>query len=322
MKSLVTWCVPTSKRPGKDTALTKSRPHSRLLPLGIAAILATPMILTQTRSAEAQVVRVRTHVRVRTPIVRWSWGWGRYWRPRVYRPHVRVLWGMPVYVGPTYYGGPFAQPPPPPPPAPADDCDCGNGPDVPIRSAYPRVAPPAAVVARPAQPMRRLAVGAFTGHTQVENDVEGNDVGLLMQYRLTGHLTLEGEIGKTSLADNARVDKRAGVALMYNFHSFFQRRSLSLHPFVVAGAGVSQVDMNGGDWSKGQGYGEVGGGLSLSLSRSISIALDVRAGVRALADRDDEPLAVRQMTGSTPPAAAPDREENYTRVRLGALLHF
>jgi len=144
----------------------------------------------------------------------------------------------------------------------------------------------------------------------------------MAQLKLSRRLTLEGEIGKTSLADNARVDKRAGVALLFNFRSMFRRSRFT--PYIVAGMGVSQVDMDAGDWSKGQGYGEIGGGLSFRLSRSISLVADLRAGVRALTDTEDKgPAVVRSSTGTTPPrTAAPDEEENYTRFRFGAMLHF
>ncbi len=304
--------------------MTESKPRSRFLPLGIALVMATPVIMTaQPKTAEADVVvRAGAHIRVRTPRLRWSWG--RWFRPRrIYRPRIRVFWGAPIYVGPTYYAGPFAEPPPPPPPPPpTSDCDCGNGPAVPIRPHYRvRVAPrppAAAIVRRPARRYSRLAIGAFGGHTKVEDGVEGEDVGLLAQFRLGRRLTLEGEIGKTSLADNARVDKRAGVALLFNLRSVFSRSRFT--PYLAAGMGVSQVDMDGGDLSQGQGYGEIGGGLAFRLTRSISLSMDLRAGVRALAD-DDQPALVRS-SATPPPRAAPDSEENYTRFRFAAMLHF
>lgn len=285
--------------------------------------MAAPVVMTShMRSADAQVVvRVGGHVHARMRLPHFRFSWHRWYRPVRYRRHVRIFWGAPVYVPRTYYVGPFAEPPPPPPPPPIDDCDCGNAPAVPIQPHY-RVQPPAATVARrrPAD-HKRLAIGAFGGHTQVENGAEGDDVGLLAQFRLSHSLTLEGEVGKTSLADNTRVDKRAGVALLFNFRNLFSRSRLT--PYVLAGMGVSHVDVDGGDWSNGQGYGELGAGLSLRLTRSISLALDVRAGVRALTDQQDQPMALRSSTNPLPPPdAAPANDENYSRVRLAAMLHF
>lgn len=139
--------------------------------------------------------------------------------------------------------------------------------------------------------------------------MEGEDVGVLARLRLTDSILIEGEIAKSDL-DNERVDRRLGGALIYDL---LPRSSWSLQ--LLAGAGVTQVELGDGEWRSDQGYGEVGAGLSYRLTRHIQLAADIRAGSRAPVD--DRPA--EKLRSIAPDA---DDREGYTRGRLSAILTF
>lgn len=229
-----------------------------------------------------------------------------------YHVHVRVRPRAGVYYrtwfGPRYYWGVrFAAPPPPPP-----SCyyECGT-------SAYyvERPAEPVTVVAQPPpapEPaLPTLGLGAFFGSSSVSHNDAGDDFGLVGRLRLTTHLRLEGELSKTELDGGARVDRRLGAALLWDFAPYGR-----LSPFVLAGAGVGRTDTDGAGDPTDQGYGEIGVGLEWHLSDRLSIIGDLRAGQIAN-QRDDRAVAL-----STSPTASVDQKEDFTRARIGALVFF
>lgn len=298
-----------------------SHSPKKLLPIGLATLMAAPIMLGQVGSADADVrvrvggkIKVRVHTRVRVR--------PRRWRVRTWtrRPHIRLHIGAWGYAG--IVTGGFAQPPPPPPP-PNVGYDCE--PDVPAYYTEPPPPPPAYRPRRPLppsapvivrtrhrQPLPRLAIGAFAGSMEVENGAEGADVGLLARYRLGRHLFIEGEIGKSELADGDRVDKRMGGALLWDFNA---RAKLS--PHLLVGAGITRAEV-GADWNQEQRYGEVGAGLTYRLTRNLQLGVDIRAGSRSGAD--DAPDSMDPVLRSVAPAV--NQEESYTRARLSALMYF
>jgi hypothetical protein len=147
----------------------------------------------------------------------------------------------------------------------------------------------------------------------LENGAEGADVGLLARYRLGRHLHIEGEIGKSELADGDRVDKRMGAALLWDFNA---RAKIS--PYLLVGAGGTRAEIGGGQYAESQRYGEVGAGLTYRLSRSLQIGADIRAGSRAAAE--NSPDSTQPVAQSIAPAT--QQEEGYTRVRLSGMLYF
>ncbi len=167
-----------------------------------------------------------------------------------------------------------------------------------------------AVVYYPARPpLPRFGIGAFLGGTDVEGVGGGGDVGLLARLRLTrgGALGLEGELSGTEHQDSARVDRRLGVALIWDLAP----RS-RLAPYLLAGTGVSVADL--GSRELEQGYGELGVGLALRLTDHFHLAADFRAGTRARGDEDEAYKASETLL-------IPEEEE-YARSRLSAMIYF
>lgn len=225
-------------------------------------------------------------------------------------PPVDVHVGGAIWVGGgTYYGPRYSAPPPPP----SYGCDCGTS------DYYPVTAGPAPVVvasspARPALP--RWGVGVAAGGVDVQGNHSGDDLALLGRFRFTPGLSIEGEIGKSSLADNSRVDRRMGASLVYEIGAYNRWA-----PYAVGGMGVTQVDVGGGDYQSDQSFAELGVGLRFSLSSRIDIAADVRAGSRKTIteSKADTGTTVGAAAMVVPPA---DGNEDYTRFRLSAMLYF
>ena len=226
---------------------------------------------------------------------------------------VRVRIGGSAHVrigGGGYYDRPFAQPPPPPP---IESCNCDPqyyGPIAPAPATY-LTAP---VVAEPILP--RWGIGVFMGGVSVEGEQEGEDLGFVGQFRLTRGLVLEGEIAKNTLADGGRVDRRMMAGLNYELGA--ERRWA---PYLAAGVGTSQVEVEGG-WQDNQAVAEIGAGLRWRLSPRIALFGDMRLGSRETLEQsaDDRPTA--PPTDASTRALVPDDEESYSRVRFGALLTF
>jgi hypothetical protein len=230
-----------------------------------------------------------------------------WWRPHhVRRPVIHV--GGHIWLGGGYYyERPFAQPPPPPAPA----CDCGPqyyGPIAPAPTTYAA----AVVVEEPRLP--RWGVGAFLGGVSVDGEHEGEDVGLVGQLRLTRGLLVEGEIAKNTLEDGGRVDRRMMIGLNYELGA--QRR---LAPYLTAGIGTSQVEVEGG-WEDNQAVAEIGAGLRWRMTDRLSLFGDIRFGQRESIEDGDEPVLL--PADATARSLVPDSDEEYSRVRLGAMVMF
>jgi hypothetical protein len=289
--------------------------YTKLLPIGLAVVMAAPVLLTETKTASADVrirvggkVKVRVGKRVRHHRVR------RQRRPVRVTPRVRHrlhLGGSIRIGGGIVIGSTFAEPPPPPP---CSCCDCGE-PAVPAYYTPPPPPPPPAysparaprvyAPTPPLQPMARLGIGMFAGSMDSDG-AQADDVGLLARYRLTPGWAVEAELAEVTSDDGAD-SSRFGGAVLYDFTPFS-----TLSPYVVAGAGA---------WD-GTRYAEVGVGLNYKLTRNLHVAADVRGGIHC-DTCTDEPRAVDYEGVTSRPVD--DGDENgsrYTRARMSAILHF
>ena len=280
-------------------------PRLRVALLALTLGLSGTALAGSTSMAEADVrIRIGGGGQVRLG------NWHRH-RPHVryHRPTIRI--GGAIWLGGSYYARGFAQPPPPPA---APPCDCASG------GYYPPIAPaPHTYVAAPMAPARprlpRFGVGAYVGGVAVEGVNEGQDVGLVGQFRLGRSLLVEGEIAKNTLADGDRVDRRLMAGLTYELGP--HRR---LAPYVTAGIGVTQVDVGGGEFEDEQSIMELGGGLRWRMSERITLFGDLRMGARESIERSDE--IKPQPTDPALARVMPENEEKYSRLRLGAMLTF
>lgn len=294
--------------------MTRSR--FSLLTLALSATLAVPVLAHDPQPAQAEVsIRVRgdVNVRVGKPRVRIRVRPHQYTTPRhVVRLHGGLSWGGSVYVGTR-----FAQPPPPPPPPPSCDCDNGSVPAYytpPPAPTYYAPAPtyaPAPVVAQAAEPaLPRFGIGVFAGSIEVEEQNQGKDAGIFARLRLSDALMLEVETARTEMKTD-RTDRRVGGTLLYDFAPY---RRWSAH--LLAGGGVTRVDIDDSDWHARQEYGEVGAGLTWKLRRNLHLAGDLRAGARVRVDQSPTDPALKSVAPSS------TEEETYTRGRLSAILYF
>ncbi len=237
---------------------------------------------------------------------------GRWHRPvyRRHNPHIRI--GGAIWMGGGYYyHRGYAQPPPAAPP-----CNCATG------GYYPPLAPApttyAAAPAAPAErPLPRLGVGAYLGGIAVDGVNEGSDVGLVGQFRLSRSLIIEGEIAKSTIADGDRIDRRLLAGLTYELSP--HRR---LSPYVTGGLGVTQVDVGGGAFEDAQSIAEIGGGLRWRMSERISLFGDLRLGARQTIEQDDGAVPQPQPTDPGLARVVPEADEEYSRLRLGAMVTF
>ncbi len=216
-----------------------------------------------------------------------------YPRYRYYRPYYHYNHYYPV---PSYYGY-YEQSYYPVAPAPA-------------------AAPVAVAAPAPRRALPKFGIGLFAGGVSVEDVDESSDVGVLGRFRLTTGLLIEGELGKTSFADDLRVDRRLGASLVYEIGAYNR-----LAPYVLGGIGVQQADV-GGEFTTTQNFAELGVGLRLALTPNFHLLFDVRAGSRASVSGDEvTPLDTAARVVS-PPSADSDESEEYTRARLAAALYF
>ena len=144
---------------------------------------------------------------------------------------------------------------------------------------------------------------------------EGQDVGLVGQFRLGRSLLIDGEIAKNTLASGDRVDRRLMAGLTYELAA--NRR---LSPYIAGGLGVTQVDVGGGSYQDSQSLAELGGGLRWRMTDRLSLFGDLRFGARhsidSTAATDPRPMD----TGLA--KVMPQSDEKYSRMRLGAMLTF
>ena len=157
----------------------------------------------------------------------------------------------------------------------------------------------------------RWALGAFAGTMSTQGMESGSDLGLFGQYRFSRAFALELEIAKSKQANGGRVDRRVGAAILYNIAP-----SRRLAPFLLAGAGYGQSEIAAGEFHAQQGYGEIGAGLRLRLSRTIQIVGDLRSGKRSTRSGQ------AYMPKSSMSDAMVQGDEGYTRLRVGGLITF
>lgn len=243
-------------------------------------------------------------VRFARPVVRSSWR--PFWRPRVwvggsiwvggyYYPRPYYYYYYPYYPEsvPSYYGGSYY------PVAPGAS------------------APGAVAVAAPRPALPTFGIGVFAGGTNVQDRQDSTDVGAMARLRLGTGLLLEGEIAKTTFKDNVRVDRRIGGSLLYEFGAYN-----SLAPYVLAGGGVNQADVNG-SFNTTQDFGELGVGLRWALSRNLHLTFDIRAGRRKTIDSNQPNDLTTAVRSIAPPSGGVNNDtEDYTRGRLAAVLNF
>lgn len=223
-----------------------------------------------------------------------TWIGGRVWWGGFYYPRPYYYYYYPEYV-PSYYGGVY----------------------YPVQPQA-TVAPGTVAVAEPAPPpLPTFGIGVFAGGTNVQNKQDSTDLGAMVRLRLTPGLLAEGEIAKTSFKDNLRVDRRIGGSLIYEFGAFN-----SLAPYVLAGGGVNQADVNG-SFTTTQDFGEIGVGLRWALSRNLHLTFDVRAGRRKTVDSNQpDGISTALRTIAPPSGSTSNDTEDYTRGRLAAVLNF
>lgn len=263
----------------------------------------TGLAAFETKEASADVrIRVGGHARVRVG------GGHRRVHYRVRRPappRVRIHVGGAIWVGGGYrHRVRYSAPPPPV----VESCDCDN-------SYYPVVpeSSSTAVYVAPVRPrLPRWGLGLAAGGVSVQDQDAGDDLAILGRLRLTPGLLLEGEIGKSELADGTRVDRRLGASLVYEL-GVYNRWA----PYVVGGIGATQVEVGDGAYETSQNFAELGVGLRLAVTPKVHVAADIRAGSRSATE---EPMPLdAQYRVATPPA---EESEEYTRARLSAVLYF
>ena len=224
----------------------------------------------------------------------------RYWYPRYPRFGGSVWIGGYYYPRPYYYYYPEYVPSYYPPPV--------------YYPVQPQVAPVA--VAPEPPPMPTFGIGIFAGGSSVRDEQVSSDLGALARIRFTPGLLIEGEIAKTSFKDDVRVDRRIGGSLIWEIGA---RHTVA--PYLLAGAGVSQADVDG-SFTTTQNYGELGVGLRVALSRNLHIAGDIRAGTSRTVDSDQPNNLSVAARSVAPPSSPNDENEDYTRARLAAILSF
>jgi hypothetical protein len=217
-------------------------------------------------------------------------GGGYYYYPR---PYYYYYYG-PEYV-PSYYGSYYPVQP----------------------TAAPGVAAP---IAPPRPSLPTFGIGVFAGGSSVQNvdnKLDTSDLGALARLRLTPGLLIEGEIAKTSFKDNTRVDRRIGGSLIFEIgaHNSFA-------PYLLAGGGVQQADVDGA-FTTTQDFGEIGVGLRWALSRNLHLAFDIRAGRSKTVDTNQPDMVTNTARSVAPPTGSTgDNTEDFTRGRLAAILNF
>lgn len=236
-------------------------------------------------------------VRFARPVVRpffrpRIWVGGSWWLHGYYYPRPYYYYYYPEYV-PSYYGYGATYYPVEPTSAPGV----------------------VAVATRPSLPT--FGIGVFAGGTNINGQSDSTDLGAMLRLRpFGGGLLLEGEIAKTTFKDDVRVDRRIGGSLLYEFGAHN-----SLAPYVLAGGGVQQADVDG-SFTTTQDFGELGVGLRWALSRNFHLTFDLRAGRRKTID-SNQPVALdTALRTIAPPSGGPDDTEDYTRGRLAAVLNF
>ena len=95
----------------------------------------------------------------------------------------------------------------------------------------------------------------------------------------------------------------------------------TLAPYVLAGLGVQQADVDGA-YTTRQNFGEVGIGLRWAVSPNFHMTFDIRAGSRASVSDDREDFDGVASRSISPPSVSSEESEEYSRARLAAVLYF
>ncbi len=185
----------------------------------------------------------------------------------------------------------------------------------------PAAAAPGVVAAVAPQPeLPTFGLGLYAGGTSVKDKADSQDLGLLGRLRLTTGLLVEGELAKTSYDNDARVDRRLGGSLIYEFGAYN-----TLAPYVLGGLGVQQADVDG-MYKTTQDYAEIGIGLRWAIATHLHLTFDIRAGSRNTVSSNQPDSSTIGTVARTvaPPSGNPgdNNNENYTRARLAAILFF
>jgi hypothetical protein len=244
----------------------------------------------------------------------WSGGWRGPHAHWGYRPTVVVRGGIWVgggsydpYYYPSYYS--YATPPP--------ACDCG--PSAYYPPVYPAPSTSALIAPAPA-PMPSFGVGLFAGGTTTSTTssttTDGSDVGLFANLRISRGLLVQGSIGKTSIDNGARVDRRYEGALVWEIGA-----ENNWAPYLLGGLGVETADTTD-TTSATQNFGELGAGIRWAVSRGFHLTADIRAGSRQTMDGGEQTAPARTLSTVAPPAAGSGQSEDFTRFQLGAMIYF
>jgi hypothetical protein len=247
-------------------------------------------------------------------------GGGFHWSSGGWRgPRVHYGWGNPgvvvrggIWVGGGYYD-PYYYPTYYTYSTPA--CECG--PSAYYPPVYPAPSTQAYIAPEP-PPMPSFGVGLYGGGTSTNTSADGSDVGLFANLRITRGLLVQGALGKTSIDQGQRVDKRYEGALIWEIGA-----ENDWAPYLLAGLGVETADTTQ-TTSATQNFGEVGAGIRWALTRNIHLTADLRAGSRQTVDGGQMTTApVKTLsTVAVPPAADSGQSEDFTRFTLGAMLYF
>ncbi|HTJ46483.1 MAG TPA: outer membrane beta-barrel protein [Kofleriaceae bacterium] len=280
----------------------------------LAAAFAVPLLTAGTASAGGFHVHIGGGAH-------WGghWGGGYHWGGGSYRaPHVHWHTGGSVVVrGGIWVGGGYYDPYyyptyttyATPPPA----CECG--PSAYYPPVYPAPSTYAAAVAQP-EPMPTFGVGLFAGGTSTATTPDGSDVGLFANLRISRGLLVQGEMGKTSIDNGARVDRRFEGALVWEIGA-----ENNWAPYILGGLGVETADTS--DVSATQNFGELGAGIRWAVSRGFHLTADIRAGSReTMTDNGNTRTAPGTLAAVAPPPADSGQSEDFTRFRLGAMIYF
>jgi hypothetical protein len=177
---------------------------------------------------------------------------------------------------------------------------------------HPGAAAPAAYPPAPITPLPTWGFGVFAGGVEVDGGPAGDDLGLLARLRLSDNLLVEAEVGKTELAEGARVDRRLGGGLVWELTP---RADFSLYG--VGAMGVTQAQF-GDRWETDQKFGELGLGLRWRATDKLHLAADFRAGAR----RSDADHVAPTDAAARLLAPVDDGAEQYSRGRLSAIMYF
>lgn len=173
---------------------------------------------------------------------------------------------------------------------------------------------PVVVATAPEPELARLGLGVFGGSVEVEENDAGTDLGLVARLRLSRHFQLEAELSRTDIGDGARVDKRIGGALLLQLLP-----DSALSPYLLGGGGFGRAELDDGNLTANQAYGEIGVGLEWALAPHFSLFGDLRAGLRRSDTTEDRRALLVRDRGK---GAGVDDDERFTRARIGALLYF